>query len=565
MKRYAAPALAGLLVAAFILQTAAAARVLSLCNDEAKHLVTGWWHAQTRECCLGVDNTPLTAWFALPALLMRGSPDDLEMRPGANAHPTGNKLIFGSTDPEGLLVASRWMTIAAGVVLLAAAAGLSLRLFGAGGALLTLALLAVDPNLLAHFSLVSTDALLAATAMVFLLTLDVFLRKPDARRSLLCGAALGLALLAKFNALVLIPAALVIVPVYRKKTPPRAATTWLVDFLLAALCAAAVVWIGYGFHLSARAPYLEFPGLAAGFVQARAYATSGMLSFFNGEVGATWPGYFPEVLLLKTPIPLLIIWGTTIALFIATRQWIRNEGLAPLAAALVFFGAATSSSLNIGVRHILPTYAFMAVFCGALIPVLREFAPSGRKAAACATGALILWLGCEAAMIHPSYLSYFNELAGGPRGGIRYLGDSNLDWGQDLKQLKRVMDARGIGEVILSYAGNTDPAFYGIRYQYLPLMIVGSSQGDRVVDVRQEILAVSTNNLQGIFMDDPEDLRWLLGRAPFATAGFSIYLYDITGDATAHRRLSALYARYGLAGLAAKEMDKAVALGAAIR
>ena len=57
----------------------------------------------------------------------------------------------------------------------------------------------------------------------------------------------------------------------------------------------------------------------------------------------------------------------------------------------------------------------------------------------------------------------------------------------------------------------------------------------------------------------------MLGRAPFATAGVSIYLYDITGDATAHRRLSALYARYGLAGLAAKEMDKAVALGAAIR
>jgi hypothetical protein len=564
MKSYVAPALAGLLVAAFVLQAVASARVHSLCNDEGKHLVTGWWHAKTRECCLGVDNAPLTAWFALPALL-RGLSEPPGIRRGDSAHLAGNELIFSSTDPEGLLLASRSMTIAAGVVLLSAAAWLSLRLFGTWGALLTLTLLALDPNLIAHFSLVSTDALLAVTALVFLLTLDMFLRKPDGKRCLLCGTALGLALLAKFNALVLIPAAVVILPIYRRRLPSRTATSWSTSFLLAALCAAAVVWLGYGFHFSPRAPYLEFPGLVSGFDQARAYATSGMSSYFNGEIGASWPGYFPEVLLLKTPVPLLLLWGMTIALFIATKQWRKNEGLAPLAAALMFFGTATVSRLNIGARHILPTFVFMAVFCGALPSLLRELAPPGRKAVAAATWLLLLWLGIEAATIAPSYLSYFNQLAGGPQGGIRYLGDSNLDWGQDLKQLKRVMDARGIGEVILSYAGNTDPALYGIRYQLLPVMIVGSSQGDRVVDSRREILAVSTNNLQGIFMDDPEDLRWLLGREPFATAGFSIYLYDITGDAASHRRLSSLYARYGMAGLAAKERDKAIALGLAVR
>lgn len=39
--------------------------------------------------------------------------------------------------------------------------------------------------------------------------------------------------------------------------------------------------------------------------------------------------------------------------------------------------------------------------------------------------------------VYPHYLAYFNELAGGPRNGYQSLVDSNLDWGQDLKELRR--------------------------------------------------------------------------------------------------------------------------------
>jgi hypothetical protein len=34
--------------------------------------------------------------------------------------------------------------------------------------------------------------------------------------------------------------------------------------------------------------------------------------------------------------------------------------------------------------------------------------------------------------IYPHQLAYFNELAGGPRNGHKYLLGSSLDWGQDL-------------------------------------------------------------------------------------------------------------------------------------
>ena len=77
--------------------------------------------------------------------------------------------------------------------------------------------------------------------------------------------------------------------------------------------------------------------------------------------------------------------------------------------------------------------------------------------------ALCAWYGGSVLRVHPHYLGYFNELAGGPSGGWRYLVDSNLDWGQDLKALKRWMDDHGVARVKLSYFGAADPDYYGLR------------------------------------------------------------------------------------------------------
>jgi hypothetical protein len=51
---------------------------------------------------------------------------------------------------------------------------------------------------------------------------------------------------------------------------------------------------------------------------------------------------------------------------------------------------------------------------------------------------LVLVLALEAAetlRVHPHELSFFNAIAGGPRGGRRLFADSNVDWGQDLARL----------------------------------------------------------------------------------------------------------------------------------
>ena len=66
---------------------------------------------------------------------------------------------------------------------------------------------------------------------------------------------------------------------------------------------------------------------------------------------------------------------------------------------------------------------------------LREAA--GKGAAWGAVGAAWRRRPPRRLSIHPHYLAYFNAVSGGPDRGAEHLIDSNLDWGQDLVNLRR--------------------------------------------------------------------------------------------------------------------------------
>ena len=89
-----------------------------------------------------------------------------------------------------------------------------------------------------------------------------------------------------------------------------------------------------------------------------------------------------------------------------------------------------------------------------------------RKPVAPILAALTGWFILSSILIHPHYLSYFNELGGGPEKGIHYFADSNIDWGEDIKGLKAYMDMKGIPEINLMYYGpngSPETRYYGIR------------------------------------------------------------------------------------------------------
>jgi hypothetical protein len=142
-------------------------------------------------------------------------------------------------------------------------------------------------------------------------------------------------------------------------------------------------------------------------------------------------------------------------------------------------------------------------------------------------GGLLAWHAASALRIHPHYLAYFNELAGGPANGYRLVVDASLDWGQDLKGLKAWMDRNAVPRIKLSYFGTADPEYYGIQCDQLPgYMPPPPPKLHRSVRPG-DVVAVSATNLQGVYLD-PEVLplmELLRARRPVAMIGYAILVY----------------------------------------
>lgn len=191
----------------------------------------------------------------------------------------------------------------------------------------------------------------------------------------------------------------------------------------------------------------------------------GRLAYFAGEYRMTgWRAFFPTAFALKTTLPALAlialgIVGLASAPSSRRRVWLYH--LTPLFVLLVvYWGFAIQSRLNIGHRHLLPTYAACYVLAAGSLLLLRQ-----RRAWGLLILALLLWHARESLAIRPDYLAYFNPIAGGSAQAHRLLVDSSLDWGQDLPRLKQWLGAHRKPDepVFLSYFGTGSPRHEGIE------------------------------------------------------------------------------------------------------
>src|SRR5262249_40620863 len=122
-------------------------------------------------------------------------------------------------------------------------------------------------------------------------------------------------------------------------------------------------------------------------------------------------------------------------------------------------------NINLGLRYVLPIFPYVFISTGKLAPWAlgltgrkpRIAARVGIVVALCATAASTLW-------IHPHFLAYFNLVSGGPSLGSRHLIDSNIDWGQDLVNLRKWLDRNAPGERVgLAYFGQINPRIFDSR------------------------------------------------------------------------------------------------------
>ena len=140
-------------------------------------------------------------------------------------------------------------------------------------------------------------------------------------------------------------------------------------------------------------------------------------------------------------------------------------------------------------------------------------------------------------LVAPDYLAYFNELAGGPKNGYKFLVLSNVDIGQDLPGLKKFMDNNNIEKIQLSYHGSADPADYGINYELMPTPIFNpwhpnytKSPREYRYDCRERdgYMAVSVTYLHNLFLTNKTCYDWLKVYEPIAQIGYSINVYNVS-------------------------------------
>jgi hypothetical protein len=247
-----------------------------------------------------------------------------------------------------------------------------------------------------------------------------------------------------------------------------------------------------------------------------------------GEVSDRgWWYYFPVAFLIKTPIALLLMAFAGLMLCAARRKTTGYDALFVAGPPVVYFGVAMAGHLNIGLRHILPVYPFVLLLAGWTIAVLL---PAAAAAGRSRWRSLVLVVLCltqlgELAMVYPHCLAFFNVSIGGPRHGADYLVDSNLDWGQGLKLLKRWITEHHVDHINLSYFGHADPAYYGIEHTPLP----GAPFFEEKSITRPRLpgyVAVSATNLRCSYSGDFRNLYApLRERTPVAVLGYSIYIY----------------------------------------
>jgi hypothetical protein len=270
----------------------------------------------------------------------------------------------------------------------------------------------------------------------------------------------------------------------------------------------------------------ELKDLVNGMVAVKAHNDSGHLSYLLGRVRLTgWWYFYLVALAVKTPIPLLVA-GPLGMVWLAVGGWRRRDSwaLAPLAvvvAILVF--ASAVSRINIGIRHILIVYPFMAL--GAAYLTVRVWQalrtaqlPSHRpkhlrNPRLIATAALLAVLAWQLSPLWtawPDYLPYFNETVTHPE---RVLVDSDLDWGQDLHRLELRAAQLRIGHLNLAYRGTAD-----LRREPLPPLHVLPGR-ERVTGWVAVSQLARTRNLS--------DYAWLDGYQPLERVGKTIDLYYV--------------------------------------
>lgn len=474
---------AALLFIAFAFQLVFHAVRTSVIIDEPAHIMAGYRHWQCADFGINPEHPPLLKLTAAAPLMFKTwehAPVECgaQMTAKTQMFSTGNNFLVDN-GIDNVVIPARLAAALMSLLLAVAVFFAAREMFGAWEALIALAILAFESNLIAHGSMVTTDMTLSATAFIAVYTLYRYCKQQSWQRFFVCGVAVGLMLAAKHSAVVFIPVLFCLLiadaVIYRGIGLSRPVKLWRTIGTFAGLFLVGLVllWAFYGFRhaaipsttaetisvsdyikengrpemvrsLPARVTELigqtrTFPeSYVLGMADVIAWGSRNTWIFGENYATGRW-WYFPLAFSVKSSLALLILLPIGLVFAVSARDK-RREMMFILIPAFVFFAVAMTSSFTTGVRHILPTYAFFiitaavgAVWLAPRFPVLKAALP------------LILVFHAAATLrAAPYYLAFSNALWGGYENTHRVFRDSNVDYGQSLKAVNEYLERENI-------------------------------------------------------------------------------------------------------------------------
>lgn len=575
--------------------------------DELAHIPAGFGYVTQLDYRLNPEHPPLLKALAALSAQIFVKPyfptdtpywqDDVNGQWAQGAkflYESGNdadKIIFWSRLPLILLaVFFGWLLF-----------GWTKKRFGDSAALLTLTLFAFSPTILTHSRYVTTDLGAAFGFFVGIAGFLKFLENPTRRNIAIAGIIFGVAQLIKFSLVLLIPIYAILLIAWVLTRPNlhwherfRVMLRYAWKTIVLGLIGLALIWTVYAiftwnypqerqardaelllssygfrpavnFNLSLINNKFTRPlgQYILGVLMVSQRSAGGNTAFFLGEVSSAGSrAYFPLLYLLKEPLALHIL--TLIALWFAIKKfrrsfaehfgtiyerlrcWAENHFIevSSLIFVLFYWTISIASPLNIGVRHVLPTFPFIYILVSRYITLwLRWHDLSDPKTwwgwlqnvyqiyiasipKYLLVWLLLFWLAIDTASAFPHFMPYYNELIGGTRHGWKIAVDSNYDWGQDLKRLAQYVEKNRIEKIAVDYFGGGNPRYYlGDKYEQW-----WSSRGPT-----SGWFAISATFRQGAFgntapgfIRKPEDsYEWLKQYTPVGQVGYSIFLYKL--------------------------------------
>jgi hypothetical protein len=454
-----------------------------------------------------------------------------------------------------------------------------------------LVLVTLDPNVLAHSALVTTDI---GVSLFFLASIYAFYRyvkQPSMLRLAIAGLMAGLLLATKHSGILLAPMLILLIgwEVWFAPKGTRGRVAARLSGALGAMVVIGVVvlWAFYGFRYAARPAGLPFPTVAEYvkplghfnqtavmfFAKLHLLPESWLIGLVDVKRMAEWYPtfvlgtqhahgvwfYFPVVILVKTTLGMLAL--VALALFaVATGRLRKGREVAYLLVPAVFYLlVAIVAGMDIGARHLLPVDTFMFVLAAGGITAL---AATSRRWA-WAGGVLVAAHVISSLAVFPNYMAYANEAWGGPKNVHNLLSDANVDWAQQLYQVKAWQNRHPGEECWFAYFAypEIDPGTYGITCRHLPTadsFWLGGA--DVTPPVIHGHVLLSAGDLSGCEFPASHDNPYLefQSKEPSEVIDHAVFVYSGTLDTKKAATLSRVQNAYQLLG--ASKAAEALAL-----